>query len=568
MSLGKFAPMGIDDRVDNFHIMKTWIQECRQNHEICLKNLDNFLPTRLLDLQAFEIGDGIRLVSIKLEDFEQEDFQPEYITLSHCWGPPEIRPITTTKENLEERMTLISIDDLSRTFRDAVRITRALGERYLWIDSLCIIQDDEDDWAKEAALMAEVYGNSYCTLAALSSKDSTEGCRLVPDIQDTICQFLELDAEDDNYGPYRIRIFENEPREWHEEYGDDPYRHRGYGNSETPLRSRAWTLQERELSRRNIHFGKHQLLWECHELKASAQLPWHHKTPVDELEIWPLQNALTESLATNGPVAMRDRWYELVEDYSFRSLTKETDTLPAISGLARHYQDVFPSGTYLAGIWSTHLPAALLWRSKYDTAQRSLSYLAPTWSWASVRGRISCETQRLSNPGARIEDRAQEKLLERNFGDLEVEKMYALPKHSDIYGAITGAYLVLSGALLAVIDSDPQFRTFEHDFSSGRKAVLTKDGATVGIHYPDAPDEIPYAGKLFCLSIRREPHSSQISRPSELYKGEEVGASELVMGLVLEKDLEIEDRYRRVGLARWVKRSLFEDSHSSSITLI
>ena len=153
--------MGINDHVDNFQIMKTWIQECRQNHETCLKNLENFLPTRLLDLQAFETGDDIRLVSIELKDFKDEDFQPEYIALSHCWGPPEMHPITTTKENLEERMTRIFIDGLSNTFRDAVRITRELGERYLWIDSICIIQDGSDDWIEQSALMADIYGRAY-----------------------------------------------------------------------------------------------------------------------------------------------------------------------------------------------------------------------------------------------------------------------------------------------------------------------------------------------------------------------------------------------------------------------
>jgi hypothetical protein len=76
--------MGIDYRVDNFQITKTRIQECRQNHEICLKNLENFLPTGLLDLQAFETVDDIRLVSVELKDFKDEDFQLEYITLSHC----------------------------------------------------------------------------------------------------------------------------------------------------------------------------------------------------------------------------------------------------------------------------------------------------------------------------------------------------------------------------------------------------------------------------------------------------------------------------------------------------
>lgn len=141
---------------------------------------------------------------------------------------------------------------------------------------------------------------------------------------------------------------------------------------------------------------------------------------------------------------MRDRWYELMEDYSFRSLAGETDKLPALSGLARRFQDVFPDGKYLAGIWSTHTDL--------------LSCIASTWSWASVRGQISYETQRLTSSGGRVEDRAQEKPLDCDFGDLKVEEMYTLPKHNDIYGAIKGAYLVLSGALLAVIDSDPQFR--------------------------------------------------------------------------------------------------------------
>lgn len=559
--------MGIDDCVDNLQIMKTWIEECNQNHDICSSYVDNFLPTRLLDLQAFETGDDIRLAFLEPKDFKYPDFLPDYMTLSHCWGPPEKSPIMTTKENLGQRMTRISIDDLPNTFRDAVRVTRELDERYLWIDSLCIVQDDEEDWAREAAVMAEVYRNSCCTLAALSSKDSTEGCRLVPNIQETMCQFLEFDAEDDYDGTFRVRIFEREPQEWHDEYGDDPYRRVGYGNPNSPLRYRAWTLQEREVSRRSIHFGKGQLLWECHELKASAQLPWHHKTPEDDFEKWPIRNALTESLAPNGPVAKRDRWYELMEDYSFRSLTKETDKLPALSGLARHFQDVFPSGKYLAGIWSTHLPAALLWRSEYCPARRYSAYIAPTWSWASVRGQISYETQRIEDSGGRIEDRAQEKPSDCDFGDLKVEKMSTLPKHNNIYGAINGADLVLNDALLAVIDSNPQFRELEHDISSGRKAILDKDGATVGILYPDAADEIQYAGKLFCLSIRGEAHNSQISRPPGLYK-REVEASDLVMGLVLEEDLEIEDGYIRIGLARWVKRSLFEDSHPSLVRLI
>jgi hypothetical protein len=95
--------------------------------------------------------------------------------------------------------------------------------------------------------------------------------------------------------------------------------------------------------------GRGQLLWECHELKAYAQIPWQQKKPEDSFGPWPIRNALTESLAPDGPVVMRDHWYSLMEDYSIRSLTKEIDKLLPLSGLAKHYQGIF-SGKYLAGI--------------------------------------------------------------------------------------------------------------------------------------------------------------------------------------------------------------------------
>jgi hypothetical protein len=141
--------------------MRTWIQNCKQNHDACNRDLQSFLPTRLLDVQAFQTGQDIKLVSLQQADFSDRGFQLQYITLSHCWGPAEKRPITTTKGSLKDRMTRISINDLSKTFRDAVHIARELHQRYLWIDSLCIIQDDGNDWAREAALMAMFMDNHF-----------------------------------------------------------------------------------------------------------------------------------------------------------------------------------------------------------------------------------------------------------------------------------------------------------------------------------------------------------------------------------------------------------------------
>jgi hypothetical protein len=103
--------------------MRTWVQDCRQSHDSCNWDLESFLPSRLLDLQAFQTGQDVKLVSLRTEDFNDQQFQPGYITLSHCWGLPENRPITATKANLKDRMTRISIDELSNTFQDAVRIT-------------------------------------------------------------------------------------------------------------------------------------------------------------------------------------------------------------------------------------------------------------------------------------------------------------------------------------------------------------------------------------------------------------------------------------------------------------
>ncbi|KAL8789154.1 MAG: hypothetical protein Q9213_001261 [Squamulea squamosa] len=302
--------------------------------------LQSFRSMQAAAARGYDNTGNVRLVALDVEDIKHGDLQPEYTALSHYWGPPERHPIKTTTKNLDEMMTRILINKLPNTFRDAVDTTRELGKRFLWIDSLCIIQDDEDDWAKESALMASVYGQSYCTLAALSSQNATEGCRLVPHIRTAICRSTEIDTQDEYHNSYRIRFFEREPRDWHKEYGDNPYTHSEFGTPETPLRSRAWTLQERELSVRKIHFSKDQLLWECCELKASAQLPWHHKTTEDDLETFPVRNALTENTVPGGPVAMRDRWYQLMEDYSTRSLTNKLDTLPALSGLAQQYQDI------------------------------------------------------------------------------------------------------------------------------------------------------------------------------------------------------------------------------------
>lgn len=363
-----YKPASAGLAVNNLELMRTWLQVCCKGHPKCSYQPSTFLPTRLIDVQARDIGSDVKLIHTKSMGTSNV---PTYLTLSHCWGPKRTHSKTTAKNNLEQRMSSIPFIELSKTFQDAVRITRELGQRYLWIDSLCIIQDDGEDWEKEAALMSEVYGNALCTLAALSSQDGTEGCNLVTDIQrSTKNTFIDLDWNGHDAYP-RIRVFEREPKYWQVEYdgvSDDN------GTTTSPLRHRAWVLQERELSRRSIHFGKDQLLWECKGHKFTAQMPWKE---------WKREEDI---------LAKRD-WYELIEDYTLRSITKVSDKLPAFSGIAKRRQN--NHNQYLAGIWSSHFPGALLWQSTNPEAKRldkvdpDVKYIAPSWSWASIQGEVT-----------------------------------------------------------------------------------------------------------------------------------------------------------------------------------
>ncbi|KAF0320296.1 het domain-containing protein [Colletotrichum asianum] len=98
-----------------------------------------------------------------------------YVALSHCWGPEQLHPPETTWSNLRQRQECIDLTTLPSTFRDAVLVTRNLGVQYLWIDSLCIVQDDTADWQTESSKMAGYYSNAYLVISAAQAEDSTQG---------------------------------------------------------------------------------------------------------------------------------------------------------------------------------------------------------------------------------------------------------------------------------------------------------------------------------------------------------------------------------------------------------
>ncbi|KAH7629615.1 hypothetical protein B0T09DRAFT_401437 [Sordaria sp. MPI-SDFR-AT-0083] len=163
------------------------------------------------------------------------------------------------------------------------------------------------------------------------------------------------------------------------------------------LNSRAWTLQERELSRRVISFSSQGLFWECGELRTPSQRPWEN---IDRY----ITLLSAETAFTKGLFKSNTSWDDIVEDYCARSLTKQTDKLIALSGIAQATQEFYQGATYVGGLWSSLIPKVLLWKTvpqrsdakpASETATES-AYIAPSWSWASVRSPVDFSLVRAS----------------------------------------------------------------------------------------------------------------------------------------------------------------------------
>lgn len=191
------------------------------------------LPTRLIELGNRDSG------SARLYETQEGDTM-KYIALSHPWGiPPHFCTYTSNVERYKQK---IDCNELPATFNHAVIITRELGVRYLWIDSICIIQGSDGDFNKEAKRMEDVFSSAYLVLAASSATGQNDG-------------FLKK-REDREYLTFtRDRL----PPFYVCRFVDDFNR----DVLEGPLNKRGWVLQERALAHRTIYFTNKQTYWEC-----------------------------------------------------------------------------------------------------------------------------------------------------------------------------------------------------------------------------------------------------------------------------------------------------------------
>ncbi|PVH86348.1 HET-domain-containing protein [Cadophora sp. DSE1049] len=227
------------------------------------------------------------------------------MALSHCWGPPE-HICKTTRLTLEDHKLEIPWSDLSKTFQEAIEVTRRLGIRYLWIDSLCIIQGDAEDWDREAENMGNIYMYAYLTLAATASASGAGG--LFAERDDNVISFvLPPDPDTDS----KILTLKARRRRLHQALN---VQNLAGGN---PLSRRAWAYQERLLAKRILHFGSEELIWECRtEQTCECAHPFVSRTNLNE----PIREDCT----------LAETWQDLVSSYTPLELTYEEDRLPAL----------------------------------------------------------------------------------------------------------------------------------------------------------------------------------------------------------------------------------------------
>ena len=319
-------------------------------------------------------------------------------------------------------------------------IARKLDISYLWIDSLCIIQDDFSDWEHEASRMGNVYAHAYLTISALSSADDASGCfRNGRDIKFAsphnphiscdswttgftaipLAAGLIIGGRDNAVEIRRFRemAMQGDPKsrlyvtcEWMPpSLKDDPkyYLVGRFGREvdpfeHEPLNKRAWTLQERLLSPRTLHYGSQEMYWECQYCVLCED------GALMTREFPTMEKVVASRYPSGGDQPRHDIWHKLVQEYTGRHLTRDQDKLPALSGLA----NLMASKTgdrYIAGLWGNNIIKDLYWSveinepshqcddSEHDATmppatkaivKRPAQYRAPSWSWAALDGKI------------------------------------------------------------------------------------------------------------------------------------------------------------------------------------
>ncbi|RSM09548.1 hypothetical protein CDV31_007654 [Fusarium ambrosium] len=379
---------------NNVEWFKDELNRCEDqcNH---VRAYTEFLPTRLIDVGS-KAGDGVQLIitaDLLAEQKKDKDHRIKYATLSYCWGPKEdaAEQVKTTIGNYSKHTRGMSLDSMSPVVRDTIVVCRALDIQYLWVDALCIIQGDFDDWDRESQMMGQVYYCSHLTICPLSSRSCLEGfLGPRPRGLDIEFQSSRLERLRGTYTLFECQKVDG-PNTKTTLAPPCKYIDMDYSSWAT----RGWTFQEEALSLRMLFFGASMSHFCCESESISENSYWTAGTEVHCGARYFMNSTLAP--ADLHPSWERIRPYEewaAMKEIQNRQWTYMEDILPGISGLAKECA-LLTDDVYLAGLWKKNLQHDLNWErlnpepgNLDQTLQRIRNqspYIAPSWSWVSQR---------------------------------------------------------------------------------------------------------------------------------------------------------------------------------------
>jgi hypothetical protein len=415
--------------------------------------------------------------------------------------------LKTTPDTFAIHKKCIRFVNLPKTLQDAVTITRRLGVKYLWVDALCIIQGDKDDWERESSKMCDVYSNAHLTITADNSWRTSQGIfnkhafgvppKKIPYKNGTVVYVREqLGRQHDNYALIM----------------------RGVDNPE-PINRRAWTLQETLLSNRILRYNSNELIWECNEWR---QCECGHGSAAiqtgDEASNRPIRKPNVFGVLPADQIYQK--WNEVVMLFTERQLSFDGDKLPALSGLANQFakllalagltnqpakpvSDPKENTQYLAGLWYSNLSISLLWkveddflrepRDKEIEFRRPKAWRGPSWSWVAVEGPVNISP------------------LRRFKSHLEIIQASTQLATPDPYGQVKSGHLVVRGRVVHGLDVEiytaragdeiagfTEGKKFAVKHGDKRHLFLRDDGGRV-VTYDDPPGSD--WNRLSCLMV-------------------------------------------------------------------
>ncbi|TKA36474.1 hypothetical protein B0A54_13475 [Friedmanniomyces endolithicus] len=350
----------------------SWLKTCQASHDECksrpLKPLA--APSRLLWVPPC----GSDVTNLAVREARLGEYQPgvPYISLSHRWGSPAQLLLKTT--NRPALRLSIPVAGLKKSVQDASTLVQRFGVSYLWVDTLCILQDDPQDLAREIADMHNIYSNAVCNIAASDAEADDEGC------------FVNRDPA--LVTQYRVRLIVDPSGEARH------LLHRGWQPASdsvdsSVLASRGWVFQERLLSRRLLHCTKQGLVWECFETEASEMFPEGQLEQLGHPHSRLKAALVKEEPSIHGSKLLNEDWPTIVQYYTVCNLTYSQDKLKALAGISAMIQEV-TDDEYIAGFWKSRMLWSLCWVPMTLSPRRfpSAASPAPSWSWASVQGMI------------------------------------------------------------------------------------------------------------------------------------------------------------------------------------